>query len=186
MPEPEIVRLGWDKGATPNLMNEEGLPTPAFSSDYKKRLLPEGKNHALNKPYTCSDENKHGSSWKKGLTDGSWGEDGLHCFASNESDNFPKYATIDLQQTIAAAKVYLGVPGFGSTKTVKIQLSEDGKEFETVGEYQFSLEKAEKTLISFPPQKARYVRLAYTENYDQKKGYNPNFVFTTEVEVYSE
>jgi sialate O-acetylesterase len=183
---PRIVRLGWNKGATPNLMNKEGLPTPAFSSDIKTRLLPEGENFALNKPYTCTDENTHGTAWRQGLTDGSWEENGLNCFASNETSRFPKYATIDLEQIRTVSKAYIGVPAFGSTRNVEIQLSTDGKDFRTAGKYEFSLRKSEKALISFPPQQARYVRLAYLDTYGTRVNYNENFVFTTEVEVYEE
>ncbi|AQQ69792.1 F5/8 type C domain protein [Limihaloglobus sulfuriphilus] len=183
---PKIVRLGWNKRATPNLMNKEGLPTPAFSSDIQTRLLPEGENFALNKPYTCTNENTHGTAWRQGLNDGSWAENSVNCFASNESDKFPKYATIDLEQIKTVSKVYIGVPAFGSTRNVEIQLSTNAKDFKTVGKYEFSLKKSEKALISFPPQQARYVRVAYLDTYKTRVNYNENFVFTTEVEVYKE
>ncbi len=183
---PTIVRLGWDQGATPNLMNKEGLPTPAFSSDIALRLpLPQGKNHALNKPYDCSDQNTHGVGWKRGLTNGSWAQDALNCFASNENETFPKNATIDLQSTETVSGVYIGVPAFGSTKTVQIELSTDGKDFKPVGKYVFKQKKSEKARIAFKPQQAHYVRVVYLDHYSAKVGYNPNFVFTTEVEVYS-
>ena len=182
--EPKIVRLGWDKSATPNLMNKEGLPTPAFSSDIDKRILPEGNNYALNKPYVSSDENRHSDSWKQGLTNGNWATDSLNCFASNNSPSFPKYATIDLQKSETISRVYFGVPNYGSTKTVQIEISTDGENFKPVGKHEFAFKTVENVLIDFEPQQARYVRVAFLENYQEAAGYDKNFVFMTEVEVY--
>ncbi len=183
--EPQAVRLGWDKSATPNLMNKEGLPTPAFSSDIEVRTLPQGKNLALNKPYESSNPNTHGDAWKQGLTNGSWAEDALNCYATNENVEFPKYATIDLGAIETVGKVYIGVPAFGSTKTVQIELSTDGKDFKPAGKYVFSQKKSERTMISFKPVKARYVRVVYLDYYTTVVNYSVGFMFTTEVEVYS-
>ncbi len=183
--DPQVVRLGWNKRATPNLMNKEGLPTPAFSSDIEIRLLPQGKNLALNKPYESSNVNRHGEAWKQGLTNGNWAEDALNCYATNEDMTFPKHATIDLGAIETVSKVYIGVPAFGSTKTVQIALSTDGENFQQAGEYVFSQKKSERKMISFKPAKARYVRIVYPDYYTTQVNYSPGFMFTTEVEVYS-
>jgi hypothetical protein len=138
----------------------------------------------LNCPYTSSDLNQHGTDWRLGLTDGSWETDARHCFASNESSTFPKYATVDLGAVSTVGRIVFGVPPFGSTKDVKVEISVDGKTFTEVGGATFSLGKAERVSIDVPKASARYVRLAYTANYKEEKGYNANFVFTSEVEVY--
>ena len=183
--DPKVVRLGWTDGASPNLINKEGLPTASFSSDIEIRTLPKGKNLALNKPYECSNTNLHGSAWRQGLTNGNWGEDALNCFATNEETVFPKYATIDLGKIETVSKVHIGVPSFGSTKTVQIELSTDGKDFKYAGQYVFSQKKSERKMISFNPAQARYVRVVYPDYYTTSVNYSVGFMFTTEVEVYS-
>ena len=77
-----------------------------------------------------------------------------------------------------------GVPDFGSTKDVKVEVSADGKTYTEVGSASFALGKAERQTIRFPLAPARYVRLTYVANHKEEKGYNPNFVFTQEVEAY--
>jgi sialate O-acetylesterase len=180
VPLPCAVRFAWHQLAEPNLMNKAGLPAPAFVGGKP----PVFENLALNKPFTSSDPNAYGTSWRLGLTDGNWGSDSLHCFASSSTATFPKYATIDLGEAVSVNRVVFGVPNFGSTKDVKIQISTDGKAFTEVGTAAFTMGKAERKTIRFPLAQARYVRLAYTGNHTVKKDYDVNFVFTQEVEVY--
>jgi hypothetical protein len=53
-----------------------------------------------------------------------------------------------------------------------------------VGSHLFPQNAAVKQLYTFPEVKARYVRLTYPNHYQNAVTYDPNFVFTTEVEVY--
>ncbi len=145
---------------------------------------PEGGNLAENCKYECSDPNKY--NWGiGGLTDGSWEAKSPNCFATGDGANFPKTVTIDLEKPAQVNTIIIGVPGFGSTKTVKVSVSADNKTFTDVGSYDFTLRKEERKTFSFNPINARYVRLTYVENYGEDAGYSKNFAFTTEVEVFA-
>ncbi|RYX82012.1 hypothetical protein EON83_21540 [bacterium] len=140
-------------------------------------------NLAKGKKYVSSDLNTAG--WDGGLTDGSWRSERENTYATGNSTVFPKTVTIDLEAPVSLGYVAIGVPPFGSTKTVKVSLSEDGVTFTEVGSTTFSLKKEEKHLFDFAAQTARYVRLTYVDNYTENAGYPPVHAFTTEVAVYA-
>ncbi len=140
-------------------------------------------NLALNKKYTSSDPNK--SNWDPGLTDGSWKAVRGNTYATGNVSTFPKTVTIDLEAPVSIGYVALGVPPFGSTKTIKVSLGADEQNFTEVGTYVFSPRKEEKHLFTFDPVTARYVRLTYADHYDESVQYPPAHAFTTEVEVYA-
>jgi hypothetical protein len=144
---------------------------------------PEGPDLALNKKYVAVDENKY--NWGiGGLTDGSWEASAAHCFASGDTDAFPKTVTIDLEQVTQVGEVVLGVPPFGATKTIQVSVSSDGANFTVEGSHEFACEQEARYTYAFPPVAARYVRLTYPDHYTTNTQYGPNFVFTTEAEVY--
>ena len=182
VPEPRRARFAWSKLAIANLMNKEGLPTTAFHTHWP--VDPDmGENLARGCTWESSDKNTYG--WDTGLTDGSYEEYPPGCFATNATDAFPKHVTIDLKQAKALNLVRVGVPNVGSTKTVAVSLSTDGKTFREVGKYVFSLGKTETAGVTFPEAEARYLRLTYLDHHDQQSGEYPNtFAFTTEVEAY--
>ena len=190
VPAPTAVRYGWASYPTMSLYNKAGLPAFPFRTDVPvpvpDPVLPKnaGANLALHKAYVCSDPNAHNFGIG-GLTDGSWDADSTHCFASNEADTFPKTATIDLQQAAPVGLVEIGVPPFGSTKTVQVAVSADGSAFTEVGSYVFSLHKEEKHLFTFPPTSAQFVRLTYPDHYAESVDYPSTFAFTTECQVYA-
>lgn len=140
-------------------------------------------NLALKKTFVSSDPNK--SNWDTGLTDGAWREGRGPTFATGSSTTFPKTVTVDLETPASIGYVVAGVPSFGSTKTIKVSTSSDNTNFAEVGSYIFSLNKAEKHLFSFPATTARYVRLTYTDHYEESVNYPNAHAFTTEVEVYA-
>lgn len=142
-----------------------------------------GPNLALGKPYKASDPNVYDYG-TGGLTDGSWSGEQPHTFASGEIDAFPKDVTIDLGQVAQVKYVWLGVPAFGSTKTVEVSVSRDGQTFTAVGNYVFNQQKEERHLYSFATKSARYVRLNYPDHYPNEVGYHVQFAFTSEVEVF--
>jgi len=81
--------------------------------------------------------------------------------------------------------IVLGAPEIGSTKTVAISVSTDGKTFRKVGKHLFPLGKAERASVSFPDTEAKFIRLTYLDHHAQLAGGFPNtFGFTTEVEAY--
>jgi sialate O-acetylesterase len=180
--QPKQVRFAWSKLAMPNLMNGEKLPATAFHSHWP--VDPDlGENLSKGCSFESSDPNPWG--WNKGLTDGTWGMAAPACFATGISDSFPKHVTIDLKKSTTINQVRLGVPNIGSTKTVGVSISADGKEFKEVGSQTFELGKAERRSIVFPDSSAQYVRLTYKDHYSEERGgYSKFFGFTSEVEVY--
>ncbi len=179
---PRQVRFAWSKLAMPNLVDRDGLPACAFHTHWP--VDPDlGENLARGCEWQTSDENTYG--WNVGLTDGSWGNRAPQCFATGLSKEFPKTVTIDLRHPQVINLVRFGVPDAGSTKTVAVSISRDGKEFQEVGVHAFGQGVAERTAIVFGDTATRYVRLTYQDHYpEQSGGYNVEFAFTTEVEVY--
>ena len=160
------------------------LAAPLAKCTFTLSAAPEGPNLAQGKHYSCSDENKYG--WGiGGLTDGNWGANPQHCFATGDAPDLPKHVTIDLEKSARIGTVVFGVPPFGATKTVKVSISTDGQNFTEVGSHQFEVRKEAATTVAFPATDARYVRLTYTDRYEEDIEYPRVFNFTTEVEVYS-
>ncbi|BCM90674.1 hypothetical protein IAD21_02531 [Abditibacteriota bacterium] len=158
------------------------LATSSLSVAFAQQTTPP-VNLALKKSFVSSDPNMSG--WNKGLTDGSWRSAQGPTFATGNSATFPKDVTIDLETPVSVGYVAVGVPGFGSTKTIDVSLSEDGTTFTGVGTYTFSVNKEEKHLFSFPAATARFVRLTYVDHSDEKVSYPVTHAFTTEVAVYA-
>ena len=152
-------------------VNSTGLPADA------------GPNLAQGKPYKASDPNVYDYG-TGGLTDGSWSGEQPHTFASGEKDEFPKDVVIDLGKIAPVKYVWLGVPKFGSTKTIQVSISSDGQNFTPVGSHVFSQNREERYLFSFNRTSARYVRLNYPDHYPDEAGYHVQFAFTSEVEVF--
>jgi sialate O-acetylesterase len=182
VPQPVMARFAWHQAAEPNLANREGLPATAFHTHWP--VDPDlGSNFARDCKWESSDKNTYG--WDTGLTDGSWASFNPNSYATGNSDTFPKHVTIDLKQPQTINLIRLGAPEFGSTKTVAVSLSTDGKTFREVGKHAFPLAKAERAALSFPDAEARYIRLTYLDHHAQQAGNFPNtFAFTTEVEAY--
>ncbi len=144
---------------------------------------PEGSNLALNCKYDSSDANKY--NWGiGGLTDGSWEANSKNCFATGDASTFPKHVTIDLNKMAVINSVKIGVPPFGSTRTVVISVSDDNSEFTEVGSFEFEQKNEMQKTLAFEPVKAKYVRLTYVDKHENMVGYPQNFAFTTECEVF--
>jgi lysophospholipase L1-like esterase len=145
---------------------------------------PLGQDLALNKPYTCSDPNVWG--WNPGLTDGSWAAVVGHCFATSNTQHFPKWVTIDLGSSQPIGAVVVGVPPFGSTKTISISVSDDNKAFKEIGSHVFAQRQAKQFVYAASNDThGRYVRLTYPDHYEESADFDPSFAFTTEAEVYA-
>jgi lysophospholipase L1-like esterase len=146
---------------------------------------PLGQNLALNKPYTSSDPN--GFGWNSGLTDGSWDNVMGHCFATGVDAAFPKSVTIDLKDSSPIGAVAISVPPFGSTKTVSVSVSPDGKTFTDIGSHTFLQKQFQHYVFTAPGgTRERYIRLTYQDHYADSVDYPSTFAFTTEAEVYPE
>ena len=182
VPQPRRARFAWSKLAIANLMNQEGLPATAFHTHWP--VDPDmGDNLARGCTWESSDKNTYG--WDTGLTDGSLLEYPPNCFATSNSDQFPKHVTIDLKQPKTLNLVRISIPTVGSTKNVGVSISTDGTTFREVGKHAFSLGMAETAGINFPDAEARYIRVTYLDHHEKTSGEYPNtFSFTTEVEAY--
>jgi len=179
--EPISVKYAWHKIAEPTLVNEVGLPLLPF----KKVYDPMGgkTNVALDKPYTTTDENQWG--WNPGLTDGNFGEEAISCFATSNTPKFPKSVTIDLQKECDLGVILVGKPSIGSTKTVNVLLSSDGKEFKQVGSNVFNLKKAEKKIFTLNPVvKAKFIKLEFPDHHQESEKYDSNFIFISDVQAF--
>jgi sialate O-acetylesterase len=182
--QPRAVRFAWDNVASPNLMNREGLPASAFHTHWPEdREL--GVNLVRGRDYKSSDPNVAG--WDKpGLTDGVWGEDAKTCYASGNKDAFPKTVELDLGAGATVRAVRLGVPKFGSTRTVEVSTSEDGTTFVPLGRKEFAQGTAQRVLLTGAPRTARWVRVTFPDHHDARVGYDPTFVFVSELEVFGD
>lgn len=179
---PKQVRFAWSKLAMPNLMNAEKLPATAFHTHWP--IDPDlGDNLAKGCSFVSSDQNAWG--WNVGLTDGHWGNAAPQCFATGISDSFPKHVTIELKQPTDINMVRYGVPNIGSTKTVSVSISVDGKNFSEVGSHAFGQGKAQRAAAVFNATSTRFVRLTFKDFHAAEIGsYSKFFGFLSEVEVY--
>jgi lysophospholipase L1-like esterase len=144
---------------------------------------PDGPNLARGKTFWSSDNNRDG--WHAGLTDGSWSTEKGRCFATGDDPAFPKTVTIDLGAPVKISIVRMGVPDFGSTRSVEIAVGPDWQRFKSVGTREFPLKKKDRWTEKFHPTVARYVRLTFKKNHsDPVGGHSTNLCFATEVEVF--
>ncbi|RYG68727.1 GDSL family lipase [bacterium] len=180
---PLLKALDAEEDATVAEQRATAQPKP-----HKFELAPtapggKGANLALRKTYVVSDPNVFNYGYGA-LTDGSFSAVDNHTFATGDKDTFPKTATIDLGEASKINQVLVGMPPHGSTKTVKVSISTDGQKFAEVGSFVFPYAAERRRTFRFPTATARYVRLTYPDHYPDEAGYNKNFSFTSEVEVY--
>lgn len=178
---PVMVRFAWHQSAEPNLMNREGLPAAAFHSHWPDDPVL-GRNLAHQRPFTSSDPNKSG--WNAGLTDGNWNGAAGSCFATGPAPAFPKHVTIDLGRAREVQAARFGVPEFGSTRTVVLSLSEDGKQFQEIGRHEFAGKTKAATELRWDKRPARFVRATFPDNHGKLDSYGENHAFLTELEIY--
>lgn len=181
VPQPVMARFAWSQVAEPNLMNKEGLPAAAFHTHWPDEPGL-GRNVARQRPFTSSNPNPHG--WNAGLTDGNWHGAAGTCFATGAAPDFPKHVTIDLGRARQVQAVRFGVPGFGSTRTVAISLSEDGREFHEAGRHEFAPKTEARQELRFDKRPVRFVRATFPDHHPKQDHYNENFSFLSELEVY--
>lgn len=182
VPKPDRARFAWSQLAEPNLMNREGLPAAAFNTHWP--LDPTlGRKVSNGKPHVSSHPNTRG--WDLGLTDGRWGNAVPHCYATQDSADFPKSVTVDLGNSQAIHIIRYGTPNVGSTKTIAVSISEDGKTYTEVGRNDFPAKKAGVAEARFEPKAARYIRASFLGNHPQQDNYSANFGFLSELEVYA-
>ncbi len=145
--------------------------------------VPSSINLALKRPYVTSDANGFGYGLG-GLTDGDWTADGKHCFATGNSREIAKTVTVDLGRSERIGAVRLGIPPFGSTRTIVVSLSAKGKRWKEVARHAFGAASGQRKTLWFDPKPGRHVRLTFEDRYQQRHGHEPAFAFVTELEVY--
>ena len=181
---PLLAALDAEEAETVARRREAAQPVPHRYEVAVTLPDPTGPNLALGKPYTSSAPNTYGYG-TGGLTDGSWEASGAHTFATDDADTFPKTATVDLGAPLRLGAVRVGIPPFGSTKTIRVSLSTDGQKFTEIGSYVFSQRREERYLYKFASALARYVRLTFADHYDEEADFSRNFAFAAEVEAYA-
>ena len=181
VPHPIMARFAWSQTAQPNLINKEGLPAAAFHTHWPDEPGM-GRNVARQCSFTSSDPNASG--WNAGLTDGNWWGGAGTCFATGAAPGFPKHVTIDLGRVREVQAVRFGVPGFGSTKTVMISLSENGKDFQEAGKHEFAGKTEARTELRFDKRPVRFVRATFPDHHERQDHYSENHSFLSELEVY--
>ncbi|PAW60557.1 MAG: hypothetical protein B9S37_08660 [Verrucomicrobiia bacterium Tous-C3TDCM] len=183
VPEPFQARFAWAETAEPNLMNKEGLPAGAFHTHWPEDPTI-GKNLSAGKPFISSHENQHG--WNTGVTDGVYGDAAPQAYATSEAADFPKHLTVDLGSEETVALVRFGVPKVGSTKTIAISLSTDGKTFQEIGRSDFAAATQARRDMRVSAQKARYIRATFVGNHEkQYDNFSKNFGFLSELEAFA-
>jgi sialate O-acetylesterase len=182
VPKPDRARFAWSQIAEPNLMNKEGLPAGAFNTHWP---VDPTLGHKISggKPFQSSHPNTRG--WNDGVTDGNWGNSPPHCYATDETPSFPKTVTVDLGTVQTIHAVGYGTPEIGSTKTIAVSISEDGRNFTEVGRNEFPTKKATGARAHFSPTKARFVRATFVDHYSQQDNYSENYGFLSELEAYA-
>ena len=120
------------------------------------------------------------------MTDGVYGDAAPQAYATSEAADFPKHVTVDLGAEETLALVRFGVPKVGSTKTIAISLSTDGKNFQEVGRHDFAAVTSARKDLRITPQKARYVRATFEGNHEkQYDNFSRNFGFLSELEAFA-
>ncbi|ARN56554.1 sialate O-acetylesterase [Sedimentisphaera salicampi] len=180
--KPEAVRFAWHKTAEPNLENAAGLPAGPFTTNLEELIPPEGVNLAPHGSWKCSDPNPWG--WNSGLTDGSWRGKRGECMASGKSENFPKHILLDLEDVCQVDKIIFGAPDFGSTKDVDVYAGKSKSSLRKLSSETFSFKQAGRRTIQAGGEEIRFVKLVFTDNYKKKAGYDENFIFVSELEVW--
>ena len=180
--KPDRARFAWSQTAEPNLINKEGLPAGAFNTHWP--VDPSlGSKVSGGKSFESSHPNTRG--WNTGVTDGNWGSSPPHCYATDETPTFPKTVTVDLGTAQEIHAIGYGTPEVGSTKTVAVSISEDGKNFTEVGRNEFPAKKATGARARFQPTQARFIRATFVDHYSQQDKFSENFGFLSELEAYA-
>ena len=97
------------------------------------------------------------------MTDGSKAlNNKVNCFATHDTDRFPKSVAVDLEKVATVRSIGFGVPPYGSTKNVRVDVSKDGVNLSRVGEYSFEQEKEQWENLAVAGKQIRYVRLTFT------------------------
>ncbi|MBM3336416.1 MAG: discoidin domain-containing protein [Betaproteobacteria bacterium] len=98
---------------------------------------------------------------------------------------FPKHVTVDLKRKYNLTDLRVHNSALGGTKTVEVQVSQDGKEFKTLGKTEFKNNTADAfELANLSAQGVTHVRLVFPHVHDTSHQKKANgFVFLRELEI---
>ena len=185
---PVAVRYAWADFPLCNLYNRDGFPAVPFRTDQFEAAA-SGKTSgkvggiAVGKPFVCNQPITNGRYG--GLTDGDLGDNNQTAWASNGAKTFPKHVTVDLKGKYNLTALRVHNSALGGTRTVEVQVSQDGKEFKTLGKTEFKNYTADVFEPADPKaQGVTHVRLVFPDVHEisfQKKA--NGFVFLRELEI---
>ena len=182
---PVAVRYAWADFPLCNLYNKEGFPAVPFRTDQFETAAAGGKvtGIGVGKTSVCNQPIMNGLFG--GLTDGDLGDNSKTAWASNGAMKFPKQVTVDLKGKYNLTDIRVHNSALGGTKTVEVQVSQDGKEFKTLGKIEFKNYTADVfELTNLKAQGVTHVRLVFPDVHEisfQKKA--NGFVFLRELEI---
>ncbi|MBM3858826.1 MAG: sialate O-acetylesterase [Verrucomicrobia bacterium] len=181
---PVAVRYAWADFPLCNLYNKEGFPAVPFRTD-KFEMNDAGKvtGIGVGKPSVCNQPITNGLYG--GLTDGDLGDTSKTAWATSGAMKFPKHVTVDLKGKYNVTDIRVHNSGLGGTKTVEVQVSQDGKEFKTLGKTEFkNYTKDVFELTSLTARGVTHVRLFFPDVHEisfQRKA--NGFIFLRELEI---
>ncbi|MFQ6132593.1 MAG: GDSL-type esterase/lipase family protein [Armatimonadota bacterium] len=139
------------------------------------------QNLALNRSYQCNAPNQGG--WT-GLVDGIKDSDQPPgCFATDGGPQSPKWVVVDLGGVCDISRIEVLNSLNGNTRTVEIYVGVDGEKFVLLRRYIFPDRQLQTLKHVFPPQKARYVKVAFRDTYGGGLA-GDNYMFLRELEVW--
>ena len=140
-------------------------------------------NLAFGKPNVCTAELLPG--WT-GLTDGVIDSDTAPgCFATDNSDHFPKEVTIDLGMLYPIDRIAVHNSANGNTRKVAISVSSDGRQYASLREFIFPAGEYMALVHSFSQRMARYVRVTMQDTWKGGQG-GDNILYLREIQVFGD
>jgi sialate O-acetylesterase len=188
VPNPVSVRYAWANFPLANLYNKDGFPAvPWRSDDYAIGEILKVGGIAMGKPFVASHPN--GLTAQRGiwgaLTDGFAENDDRRCWSTDNSTNFPKTVTVDLQGKFKVDLIRVHNSKNGGSKNVEVSISKNGADFSAVGTTQFDNGADKEFDVKGPHSGVTHVRLTFADCHDENpvtKGWK-NFIFVRELEV---
>ena len=181
---PVAVRYAWADFPLCNLYNKEGFPAAPFRTDqFEMNDAGKATGIGVGKPFVCNQPITNGLFG--GLTDGDLGDTSKTAWATNSRMNFPKHVTVDLKGKHNVTDIRVHNSALGGTKTVEVQVSQDGKEFKTLGKTEFkNYSKDVFELTNLNARGVTHVRLFFPDVHEISFQRKVNgFIFLRELEI---
>lgn len=188
VPNPVAVRYAWANFPLCNLYNKEGFPAVPWRSDsYEIGEIFKIGGIAMGKPVVASHPNPLTAQRGVfgGLTDGILDNSDRACWSTDNSTNFPKAVTVDLQGRFKVDLIRVHNSRNGGTRTVEVSVSKNGQDFSPVGKTEFPNNQDGEYDVKGPLSGVTHVRLTFPDFHAENsvnKGW-ARFIFIRELEV---